>query len=142
MQPKALRNAINGQLDKWGSQGVEGHFEQPTPWLTIDDTVVESSARLVGAKSNEVVVMNSLTANLHFMMSAFYTPTKERFKIITEKKAFPSDTHAVYSQILHHGFDPSSSLIEIAPREGEVTLRTEDILEVGEAEGRDPTPLF
>lgn len=77
----------------------------------IDDIVQESAARLVGARPSEVAVMNSLTANLHFMMSAFYKPTPERFKIITEKKAFPSDTHAVASQILHHGFDPSTALV-------------------------------
>ncbi len=74
--------------------------------------------------------MNSLTANLHFMMASFYCPTKERFKIITEKKAFPSDTHAVVSQILHHGFIPAEALIEIGPREGENLLRSEDIVEV------------
>ena len=130
MQPKRLKNAIAAHLDKWTNQGVEGHFQQPTPWLTIDDIVVESTARLVGALPKEVVVMNSLTANLHFMMAAFYCPTKERFKIITEKKAFPSDTHAVYSQIVHHGLDPSVALIEIGPRDGEDTLRIEDIKEV------------
>lgn len=121
---------IQGQLTKWAHQGVEGHFEQPTPWLTIDDIVVESSARLVGAKPNEVVIMNSLTANLHFMMSSFYKPTPDRFKIITEKKAFPSDTHAVVSQIVNHGFDPATALVEVGPREGEETLRDEDILAV------------
>lgn len=109
---------------------MEGHFEQPTPWLTIDDIVVESSAKLVGALPSEVVIMNTLTANLHFMMSAFYKPTTERFKIITEKKAFPSDTHAVVSQIVDRGFDPKTALVEVGPREGEDTLREEDIIEV------------
>jgi kynureninase len=74
--------------------------------------------------------MNSLTANLHFMMSAFYCPTPTKFKILTEKKAFPSDTHAAMSQILLHGYDPKSALLEVGPREGETTLRMEDILEV------------
>jgi kynureninase len=132
LQPKKLSTAIQGQLDKWSTQGVEGHFEQPTPWLTIDDIVVESAATLVGANPSEVVIMNSLTANLHFMMSAFYRPTPDRFKIITEKKAFPSDTHAVMSQILHHGFDPATALIEVGPRDGESTLRSEDIVDVRE----------
>lgn len=130
LQPKKLSAAIQGQLTKWGEQAVEGHFEQPTPWLTIDDIVVDSCATLVGGKPSECVVMNTLTANLHFMMSSFYTPTKDRFKIITEKKAFPSDTYAVQSQILHHGFDPATALIEIGPREGEHLLRIEDLIEV------------
>jgi kynureninase len=130
LQPKMLKSAVDSQLDKWASQGVEGHFQKPTPWLAIDDIVVESTAKLVGAQPNEVVIMNSLTANLHFMMASFYCPTKQRFKIITEKKAFPSDTHAIYSQIVHHGFNPSDALIEIRPRDGEDTLRLEDITQV------------
>ncbi len=131
LQPKKLSENIQHHLHKWAHQAVEGHFHQPTPWVTIDDLVTESMARVVGAKPSEVVMMNSLTCNLHFMMSAFYKPTPERFKIITEKKAFPSDTHAVVSQILNHGFDPKTALVEVAPREGEETLRLEDILEVG-----------
>lgn len=130
LQPKKLSENIQHHLHKWAHQAVEGHFHQPTPWVTIDDLVTESMARVVGAKPSEVVMMNSLTCNLHFMMSAFYKPTPERFKIITEKKAFPSDTHAVVSQILYHGLDPKTALVEVAPREGEDTLRLEDILEV------------
>ena len=96
LQPKSLRSYLHAQLDKWGSQGVDGHFVQPTPWLTIDETVEESMAALVGCKKNEVLVMNSLTVNLHLMMCSFYKPTKDRYKIIIEKKAFPSgqSTHS------------------------------------------------
>lgn len=130
LQPRGLESQIQTQLKKWSEQGVEAHFDQPTPWLTIDDIVVDSMARLVGALPSEVVVMNSLTTNLHLMMCAFYHPTPNRFKIITEKKAFPSDTYAVESQIKYHNLDPSSALIEIAPRDGEHTLRLEDILNV------------
>jgi kynureninase len=130
LQPKHLSDRLQVQLTKWAMQGVEAHFEEPTPWLSIDDIVVESSARLVGAKPSEVAIMNSLSANLHFMMASFYRPTAERFKIITEKKAFPSDTHAVVAQLLHHGLTAADALIEVAPREGELTLRDEDILEV------------
>lgn len=130
LQPAGLNNQLQIQLQKWSEQGVEAHFDQPTPWLTIDDIVVESMARLVGAKSSEVVVMNSLTTNLHLMMSTFYHPTPNRYKIITEKKAFPSDTHAVVSQIKYHHFDPSIALVEVGPRDGEHTLRLEDILSV------------
>mmetsp|Transcript_14108 Transcript_14108/g.21108 ORF Transcript_14108/g.21108 Transcript_14108/m.21108 type:complete len:454 (-) Transcript_14108:100-1461(-) len=128
LQPRGLQAQIQIQLNKWSEQGVEAHFDQPTPWVSIDDIVVDSMANLVGALPSEVVVMNSLTANLHLMMSAFYKPNEKRFKIMTEKRAFPSDTHAVVSQIKFHGLDPAVALVEVAPREGEVTLRTEDIL--------------
>lgn len=135
LQPVGLNDALQVQLGKWSTQAVDGHFEQPTPWVRIDDIVVDSSAKLVGAQPSEVVIMNTLTANLHFMMSAFYRPTPTKFKILTEKKAFPSDTHAVMSQLRLHGFDPATALVEVAPREGEDTLRMEDILEVIHREG-------
>lgn len=127
LQPVGLKEEINKQLNKWSKQGVEGHFTEPTPWLTIDDTVTESMAKLVGALPSEIVVMNSLTCNLHLMMIAFYRPTSLRHKIMIEKKAFPSDIHAVVSQIYHHGYEPSDALIEISPREGEHCIREEDI---------------
>ena len=127
LQPKGLRKNIDIQLEKWATQGVEGHFTEPTPWLSIDDIVQESMAKVVGANKDEVTVMNSLTTNLHLMMCAFYKPTETRFKILIEKKAFPSDVHAVTSQIQHHGLDPAIALVEIAPREGELNLRDEDI---------------
>ena len=127
LQPLGCRSAVLTQLDKWAAEGVEGHFTEPTPWLTIDDTVKASMATLVGAAPLEVVLMNSLTSNLHFMMAAFFRPSAERFKILIEKKAFPSDVHAVTSQLVHHGLDPRDALVEIAPRDGEVLLRQEDI---------------
>jgi kynureninase len=127
IQPKKTRDHILNQLDKWGREGVEGHFTEPTPWLTIDDIVMDSMARLVGALPSEIVLMNSLTVNLHLMMVSFYKPTAARHKILIEKKAFPSDVHAVVSQIQHHNLDPSLSLLEIGPREGETLLRMEDI---------------
>ena len=136
LQPKSLRNEVNKQLDKWENDGVEGHFTEPTPWLTIDDTVTESMARLVGANKSEVVIMNSLTCNLHLMMVSFYKPTTQRYKILIEKKAFPSDTHAVLSQIVHHNFDPSTALLEMSPREGETCLRIEDIEDIIKREGQ------
>lgn len=135
IQPKKTRDHILNQLDKWGREGVEGHFTDPTPWLTIDDIVSDSMARLVGALPSEVVLMNSLTVNLHLMMVSFYQPTAIRHKILIEKKAFPSDVHAVVSQILHHKLDPATSLLEVSPRDGEVLLRTEDIEAIIAAEG-------
>lgn len=135
IQPKGLKKYINTQLDKWANEGVEGHFSGDTPWLDIDETVSNSMSKLVGALPSEVVVMNSLTCNLHLMMISFYRPTETRFKILIEKKAFPSDYHVVISQLQLHGFDPDSSLLEISPREGEICLRQEDIEDFIRKEG-------
>lgn len=126
-QPRAVQEHVARQLDKWGAQAVEGHFSEPTPWLTMDDTVQASMARVVGSKPSEVVLMNSLTCNLHLMMAAFYAPSQRRVKILIEKKAFPSDVHAVVSQIRHHKLDPVDALVELEPRTGETHLRAEDI---------------
>ena len=92
-------------------------------------------AKLVGALPDEVVMMNTLTANIHFMMSAMYKPTSERYKILIEKKAFPSDTHAMKSQLIHHGYSVETGLLELGPREGEETLRLEDIENMISKEG-------
>ena len=127
LQPKGCRMQVAQQLDKWAAEGVEGHFTEPTPWLTIDDTVRDSMANVVGARPSEVVLMNSLTSNLHFMMASFFCPRPGRDRVIIEKKAFPSDVHAVTSQLLHHGLDPTTTLLELSPRPGEVLLRQEDI---------------
>ena len=135
LQPKAAKEHVLEHMDKWASMGVEGHFTEPEPWLTIDDVVQESMARLVGALPDEVVMMNSLTCNLHLMMNAFYHPTVSRHKILIEKKAFPSDYHAAISQILHHKYSPKTSLVEIEPREGEVILHHEDIERAIDLEG-------
>jgi kynureninase len=129
LQPKSVQENMQVHLDKWASQGVEGHFTDPLPWLSIDDTVQESMARLVGAQKDEIVMMNSLTCNLHLMMVRFYMPTALKYKIIIEKKAFPSDVHAVMSQIKYHGYDPHEALIEVSARKGETCLRMEDIEE-------------
>lgn len=130
LQPRKTRDYIGQELDDWAAYGVEGHFKGAHPWLPYHENLTEMSARLVGAKSSEVVVMNTLTANLHLMMVSFYRPTVERFKIVIESDAFPSDKYAVASQAAFHGFDPTEAVIELVPREGEYALRTEDILEV------------
>ena len=107
---------------------MEGHFKPATlPWVSIEDSVTGGMAALVGAGVSEVAVMNSLTTDLHLMMAAFYRPTATRFKIITEARAFPSDTYAVKSQLAFHGRDPRDALVELAPRPGEDCLREEDI---------------
>ena len=127
LQPKRTSEIINEELTKWAKFGVEGHFEEPNPWVTVDELGIEETAAVVGAKPVEVVNMNTLTANLHLMMVAFYKPEGARFKIMIEGKAFPSDYHAVESQLKFHGYDPKDALVELFPRAGEDTLRTEDI---------------
>lgn len=128
LMPKRTRTYVNEELDAWSASGVRGHHEGKREWLTINERVEEGTARLVGAKPIEVVVMNSLTSNLHFMMAPFYRPDATRFKIMYEAKAFPSDSYAFASQAELAGLDPKDALLPIAPREGEETLRTEDIL--------------
>lgn len=128
LQPKRTRNYIEQELKDWETFGVEGHFHAKNPWMPYHEFVTDGLAKIVGAKKPEVVAMNSLTANLHFLMVSFYRPTSERYKIIIEADAFPSDKYAVKSQISYHGFDVENSLIELKPRKNETCLRTEDIL--------------
>ena len=139
LQSKGVKVMLNEELQKWEDFGVEGHFEGARPWVTIDEICVESMAKIVGAKPIEVCLMNTLSANLHSMMTSFYRPEtgpdKKRFKILAEAKSFPSDKFVFESQIRLHGLDPAEALIELAPREGENTLRTEDILATIEKEG-------
>lgn len=122
LQPRAARAHVLEVLDKWATLAVEGHFTGETQWMTYHELVRDPLARVVGAKPVEVVAMNSLTANLHFMMASFYRPTRERPAILIEAGAFPSDQHAVASQIAFHGFDPATELIELQPDEADDTF--------------------
>lgn len=128
LQPKRTAVLVNEELRDWATTGVEGHFKDETGWFGYHELLGQSTARLVGALQKEVVVMNHLTVNLHLLMVSFYRPTKNRFKIICEGGAFPSDRYALQTQIIHHGFNPDEALIELQPREGEEIVRTEDIL--------------
>ncbi|MGZ5304717.1 MAG: kynureninase, partial [Bacteroidia bacterium] len=128
LQPKSVRDYIEVELKDWETLGVEGHFHGKNPWFGYHKMFEEPVARLVGALPHEVTVMNTLTTNLHLMMVSFYRPTKDRFNILVEGAAFPSDQYAVESQVRFHGFEPDKSIIEVFPRDGEYTLRTEDIL--------------
>lgn len=128
LQPKAAAAALQQELDDWATFGVEGHFRAKHPWYSYHEELTASTARLVGALSEEVVVMNQLTSNLHFLLVSFYRPGGKRVKILTEKRPFPSDTYAFASQINFHGLDPEKCLVEVEPRQGEHTLRQEDIL--------------
>jgi kynureninase len=136
LQPKSARPYLDQELKDWAELGVEGHFHARNPWMPYHRLLTEQTASLVGAKPEEVVVMNSLTVNLHLMMASFYRPTKQRHKILIEGGAFPSDQYAVKSQIRFHGFHPEESLIELTPREGEYCMRDEDILALIDREGR------
>jgi kynureninase len=129
LQPKTTRTFIEQELKDWETFGVEGHFNAKNPWLPYHELLTEQMAEIVGAKPIEVVVMNSLTVNLHLLMVSFYRPNGKRNKIVIEKNAFPSDQYAVKSQIEFHGFNVEKSLIELSPRENETCLRTEDILQ-------------
>jgi kynureninase len=135
LQPKRVREYLDQELKDWAELGVEGHFRGKNPWMPYHRLLAEQTARLVGAEPVEVVVMNSLTVNLHLMMVSFYRPTTTRHKIVVEGGAFPSDQYAVKSQIKFHGFDPATSLIELTPRQDEYTLRTDDILSLIDREG-------
>ena len=130
LQPVSTALSIQQELLDWATYGVEGHFKAKNPWVSYHEIFTEGTAKLVGAKNDEVVVMNQLTSNLHFLLVSFYRPNKQRFKIICESKAFPSDQYALQSQVKFHGFSPEQALVEISPREGEYNLRTDDVLDV------------
>jgi kynureninase len=135
LQPKQTKNYIQQELDDWANLGVEGHFEAKNPWMPYHEFLTETMAEIVGAKPIEVVVMNTLTTNLHLLMVSFYQPTKTKYKILIESDAFPSDRYAVETQLKFHGFDPSESLIEWTPRDGETLLNTDDLASILEKQG-------
>lgn len=128
---------VNEELEEWQRRGVEAHFSGRRPWVSWHERLTPALARLVGAQPLEVVAMNSLTTNLHLQLVSFYRPTPERFKLLIERPAFPSDRYAVESQVRFHGLDPATALLEIGPRAGEDTIRTNDILALIEREGRN-----
>jgi len=135
LQPKSVRAFVEQELKDWQDLGVEGHFRGRNPWLPYHELLTGRTARLVGAQPIEVVVMNSLTVNLHLMMTSFYRSSAERHKIMIEANAFPSDQYAVKSQLKYRGFEANDALLVLAPRSGEHVLRTEDIEERIAAEG-------
>ncbi|MES2380525.1 MAG: kynureninase [Bacteroidota bacterium] len=128
LQPKSARAAVEQELNDWAKYGVEGHFDAKNPWFGYHHLLTENAAKVVGALPVEVVIMNNLTVNLHLMMVSFYKPTATRYKIIMEAAAFPSDLYAMETQVKHHNLNPDEAIIELKPREGEHTIRTEDII--------------
>lgn len=131
LQPRAVRAYVDAELDKWGRLGVKGHVDtdvEPTfPWESYEESLTDQMATLVGALPSEVVVMNGLTVNLHLLMTSFYRPTTERFKVLIEEHAFPSDHFAVASQVRHHGRTAEEALVTVSPRPGEDLLHIDDI---------------
>lgn len=135
LQPKSTSYLMQKELDDWGAFGVEGHTQARNPWLYYHHLFSESLAKIVGAFPDEVVAMNTLTVNLHLLLVSFYRPTKQRYKIIMEAGAFPSDQYAIETQTKLWGFDPNEAIIEVSPRSGEDTIREEDILKAIEDAG-------
>lgn len=143
LQPRNTRDYVLLELNEWARFGVEGHFEAQNPWFSYHESFPQQLAKIVGALPGEVVAMNQLTVNLHVLLTTFYRPTKERYKIICEARAFPSDQYAFESQVMLHGFDPKDAIVEVPPREGEHTIRTEDILSsIHQAGGSVAVVLF
>lgn len=129
LQPKSAAYLFQKELDDWAAHGVEGHFRAQSPWMYYHNQFSESLAKIVGAKPTEVVAMNTLTVNLHLLLISFYRPTKQRYKIIMEAGAFPSDQYAIETQVKMHGFDPEEAIIELKPKENAHTLEDEVILQ-------------
>lgn len=128
LQTKRTQDYVVDELEDWASLGVEGHLHARNPWLPYHEIFPRQLSKIIGCLPQELVVMNSLTVNLHLLLVSFYRPTTQRYKIICEAKAFPSDQYAFETQAKYHGFDPADAVIEVSPREGEHAIRTEDIL--------------
>ncbi|MEO6406479.1 MAG: kynureninase, partial [Ferruginibacter sp.] len=128
LQSKNTQDYVLNELEDWANYGVEGHFYARNPWVSYHELFPQLLTKIIGAKELELVVMNSLTVNLHLLLTSFYRPTRERYKIICEAKAFPSDQYALASQVELHGFEAKDAIIEVAPREGQACIELEDIL--------------
>lgn len=128
LQPKTAKTYVDEVMNDWANLAVEGHFFADKPWWDYHERFAQPLSKIVGAKPTEITVMNTLTVNLHLLMVSFYRPTKTRYKIICEEKAFPSDQYMFQSQVLQHGFNSNDAIIEIKRREGEHNIRLEDIL--------------
>jgi kynureninase len=127
LQPASVKYLMDAELEDWAKYGVEGHFDARNPWFSYHEPFAKPLSEIVGALESEVVAMNTLTVNLHLLMLSFYRPSTTRYKIIMEAGAFPSDQYAIETQVRMHGFDPEDAIIEIAPREGEHLIHSEDI---------------
>ncbi len=137
LQPKKGKTYVDEIMRDWAELGVEGHFKAEKPWWDYHERFAEKLSKVVGAKPEEITVMNTLTVNLHLLMASFYRPTPKRYKIICEEKAFPSDQYMLASQARFHGFDPKDAILEVKKRPGEHQFRTEDIIKLIEETGEE-----
>ncbi|MGN6615749.1 MAG: kynureninase [Ilyomonas sp.] len=128
LQPKTVEATIETELKRWRELGVDGWFKGPTSWMHYADAMRSPLGKIMGAREEEITLMNALTVNLHLLMLTFYKPTKQRYKILMEAGAFPSDQYAVETQVEHYGLKPQDAIIEVAPRKGEKLIQEEDIL--------------
>jgi kynureninase len=135
LQPKKVKDYVEETLEDWAKLGVEGHLHARHPWLPYHEFLTQSMARLVGARESEVVVMNSLTVNLHLLMASFYRPTKDRYKILIESDAFPSDRYAVASQAKWHGFEEEDAIVLWRPEPGKHLLDMDGLEDILRVEG-------
>lgn len=128
LQPKRTKEAIDCVLQQWQEAGVESFFRGDEPWLGMHQQLTVPLSKIVGAMPHEIVVMNSLTVNLHLMLTSFYTPAGKRAKILCEAKAFPSDQYMLHTHVRSRGLNPEEVIVEVVPRKGEVLIRHDDIL--------------
>ena len=142
LQPKKTKEYLQEELNDWANLGVEGHTEAKHPWMPYHEFLTEKMAKIVGAKPTEVVMMNTLSVNLHLMMVSFYRPTTKKYKIVIESDAFPSDKYAVESQLKLHDIDPKDGLILWKPREGEELCRFEDLEKIMQEQGDEVALLM
>ena len=129
LQPASVAKYIKVELDDWAKLASEGHFDGHNPWYSYHEMFTKPVAKLMGALEDEVIIMNQLTVNLHLLMVSFYQPKGKKYKIVCESNAFSSDNYALQTQVQMHGYTPSDAIIEVSPRKGEHTLRTEDIID-------------
>ncbi|XP_068922863.1 kynureninase isoform X2 [Petaurus breviceps papuanus] len=142
LQPRKVKTYLEEEMEKWAKMGGYGHEIGKRPWITADERIAHLMENIVGAHKDEIALMNGLTVNLHLLLLSFFKPTPTRFKILLEDKAFPSDHYAIESQLQLRGLDVENSMLILKPRQGEDTLRMEDILEVIEKEGDSIAVIF
>ena len=142
LQPKSTRAALDQELDSWATLAVRGHSHGAHPWMAFPSLLAETSAAIVGAKPHEIVMMNSLTINLHMLLASFYQPRDQRRKIVMEDYAFSSDAYAIRSHVAFRGRDPDKDVIRLKPREGEDSLRTEDVVAVLRERGEEISTIL
>ena len=133
--PTSAADEVDAVMRNWATLGVRGHHEGEHPWLTYHTRFAPSLARLVGADPNEVVAMNTLTVNLHLLLTSFYRPTPTRYRILIETGAFPSDRYAVASQITWHKGAVADALIEVSPSIAGGVWHTDDFITAIDAAG-------